>query len=378
MKKGLWSVLAAAMLWPLPLQAQTPYAMPDLELVPQRDFPKRGPEEIPFALRLIMQPIKRGMWLRLPVVDTDPNRGITGGFMPIWVLREDNGERIEQIHAPSITYNKYFGPVPTYRYYWYPESDSTLVLRGAVGKYEHEVLGEFQDYSFRGTEVDLAVRVQYNVDSGQRYFGFGPDTSKEDETNYKEDYIMYRVTAGLPWTPKNPWRVHLSDMLTADKVSDGPIGGLPSFNQTFPDAVLSGRKMVHADRLILDYDTRDHAVTTSRGAYFQAFAEYSANELGSYKDFGRYGLDGRYYHRWREDSSRVTAAQVQFEQLTGDAAFWLQPRLGGKYSLRAYGNGRYTDRGLLAANLEQRFTVYKMKMADVWTEFEVAPFAGVG
>jgi hypothetical protein len=362
-----------------PLAAQDRQAGYDIELVPGRDIPERTPgEKVPLALRLIMQPIKRGMWLRLPVIDTDPNRGITGGFMPIWVLKEKDGERIEQIHAPSITYNKYFGAIPTYRYYWYPESDSTLVLRGAVGKYEHEVLGDYQDATLLNTAVDLSLRVQYNTDSGQRFFGFGPDTEKDKETNYKEEYFMYRVTAGVPIFLQSRWRVHLSDMFTTNKLSDGPIPNLDSFTRTFPGAAHPGFKPIHADRLILDYDTRDHAVTTSQGAYLQSFAELAAKDLGSSQDFARYGLDMRYYHRWREDSSRVTAVQTQFEQVTGDAAFWLQPRLGGKYCLRAYGSGRYTERGLLTANVEQRFTLYKVKLADVWTEFELAPFAGLG
>ena len=80
-------------------------------------------------------------------------------------------------------------------------------------------------------------------------------------------------------------------------------------------------------------------------------------------DYSRYGLDGRFFRPCTEEHTIVTAAQVKFEQLVGNAPFWLQPRMGGKESLRAYGSGRYTDRGLLVANIEQRFTVYKEKMA---------------
>jgi hypothetical protein len=362
-----------------PLAAQDRRAGQDVELVPKRDLPPHSAKEkVPLVLRLIMQPVKRGMWLRLPVIDTDPNRGITGGFMPIWVLKERDGERIEQIHAPSITYNKNFGAIPTYRYYWYPESDSTLVLRGAVGKYEHEVLGEYQDASVFDTAVDLAVRTQYNTDSGQRFFGVGPDTEKSRETNYKENYFMYRLTAGIPVLNGSRWRVHVSDMFTTNRLTDGPLPNLNSFTGTFPQNVHPGRQAIHANRLILDYDTREHSITTSRGAFLQTFAELSAENLGSSQDFARYGVDARYFYRWRGDSSRVTAVQTQFEQMTGDAPFWMKPRLGGKYCLRAYGSGRYTERGLLTANVEQRFTLYKVKLADVWTEFELAPFAGMG
>jgi len=353
--------------------------LPDMEQVPGRDMPRPvAREELPAYLRWLIRPVKDGMWLRLPVIDTNPNRGVTGGLMPVFVLHEKDGDRIKQIHAPSATYNRHFGPDVTYRYYAYPQEDASLVLRGDLSKYEHEVLAQYEDASFWDTDFDFSLLGHYNVDGGQRYFGVGPDTPKNKETNYKEDYIQYRLSAGMPLRPKSPWRMHVSDMLTFDKISDGPLQGLPSFGETFPHAVFPGRRQIHTMRLILDYDTRDNPLTTSRGAYVQEFAEYSAGNFGSGRDFGRYGIDARYIHPWNESKTQATAAQLKFEQLLGNAPFWQQSRLGGKYSLRAYGDGRYTDRGLIAANIEQRMTMYKAKMAGVWTEFELAPFVGMG
>ena len=373
-------LLAALLLVLAPnLGAQSPEGIPDKELMPPRQMPPPAPkEEVPMALRVIIHPIKRGMMLSLPVVDTDPNRGVTGGLMPIWVLQEDSSDRIRQIHAPSLTYNAYFGPIGTYRYYLYPQDDSSLVVRGAIGKYEHEALAQFDDASFWGTDLDLSLRLWQNIDSGQRFFGVGPDTPSDRETNYKNDYLQYRFSVGTPIVPKSLWRAHFSDLLTGNKIENGPIPGLPGFKTTYPGLVPEGRETIHAFRFILDYDSRDHAVTTSKGAYLQTYAEYSVRDLASMEDYSRYGVDARYFHRWNGDQGRVTAAQFNYEQLLGNAPFWLLPRLGGKYALRAYGDGRYMDRGMVTANVEQRFTVYKAKMAGVSTEFELAPFAGLG
>ena len=378
--KPLFLASAAMALAPL-LHAQATNPVPELELVPSRAMPKVPPkEEVPLALRWLLHPLKRGMMLNLPVVDTDPNRGVTYGVMPIWVLREKDGDRIEQIHAPSLTYNHDFGPTPTYRYYYYPQTDAALVLRGAVAKFEHEVLVQYDDSSFKDTEIDLSLRAQWNRDAGQRFFGRGPNSSKYHETNYTEEYIQYLASVGAPITPGSHWRAHISDWFTADKISDGPLKGLPAFSATFPKSSVaaSGREGIHVLRLTVDYDTRDQALTTSRGAFLQTFAGFSAKDLGSEEDFSRYGLDARYFFPWNEEHKTVTAAQVRFEQLLGNAPFWLQSRMGGKYALRAYGDGRYTDRGILVGNVEQRITFYKAKMADVWTEFELAPFVGLG
>ena len=379
LRLSLLASVALALTAPAYSQATDP--VPDLELVPSRQMPKvPQKEEIPATLRWMLHPLKRGMMLSLPVVDTDPNRGVTYGVMPIWVIREDNGDRIEQIHAPSLTYNPDFGLTPTYRYYYYPQTDAALVLRGAVAKFEHEVLAQYDDKTFKDTSLDLSLRAQWNRDAGQRYFGRGKNSPKSHETNYTEDYIQDLASVGAPIMPQSHWHAHVSDWCTADKISDGPLPGLPAFSVTFPKSsqAASGREVIHVDRLTLDYDTRDESLTTTRGAYLQAFDEFSAKTLGSEEEFSRYGIDARYFLPWNAERTNVTAAQVRYEQLLGNAPFWLESRLGGKYALRAYGDGRYTDRGMLVGNVEQRFTFYKAKMANVWTEFEFDPFAGLG
>jgi outer membrane protein assembly factor BamA len=279
-----------------------------------------------------------------------------------------------------MTYNKDFGPTPTYRYFYYPEDDASFVTRAAVAKFEHEVMAQYDDKTFKDTTIDVSLLAQWNRDASQRYYGRGADSSRNRQTNYTEDYIQYLASVGAPIMPESHWRAHLSDWLTADKISDGPLPGLPAFSVEFPKSsqAATGREVIHVERLTLDYDTRDQALTTSRGAYLKAFDEFSIKDLGSEEEFSRYGFDGRYFLPWNEEHTVGTAAQVKFEQLLGNAPFWLESRLGGKYSLRAYGDGRYTDRGMMAANLEQRLTFYKNKMADVWTEFEFDPFIGLG
>ncbi|OGR70454.1 MAG: hypothetical protein A2X40_09190 [Elusimicrobia bacterium GWC2_65_9] len=54
------------------------------------------------------------------------------------------------------------------------------------------------------------------------------------------------------------------------------------------------------------------------------------------------------------------------------------PKLGGKYNLRAYGEGRYIDRGVATVNMEQRFNLFESRMAGVTTQFQLAPFVGAG
>ncbi|MDE2511278.1 MAG: BamA/TamA family outer membrane protein, partial [Elusimicrobia bacterium] len=352
--------------------------MPARAVVPTAAERKNDDETPPF-LRWMLAPLKRGMFVRLPIIDTDPNRGITYGVMPIVVLQGKHDDRIQQIHAPSVTYNKDFGVSPTYRYYYYPEEDASFLARVSRAKFEHEVMLEYEDHSFAGTDYDVFLRLQENADAGQRFFGIGPNTPKSMEANYKEQYWHYRWGVGVPFGPGSPWRAHISQRYQASRITNGPIPNLVSFDQTYPEQIAEHAQQTNETRINLDYDTRDHAVTTGRGAYFNAFAETSISGYMSQYDYQRYGLYARWFKPSAAGPDRVFAAQFQYEQIMGATPpFWLLPSLGGKYSLRAYGDGRYVDRGVAAVNIEERFKVFEAKTAGVVTELQVAPFAGVG
>ncbi|MDE2040151.1 MAG: BamA/TamA family outer membrane protein [Elusimicrobia bacterium] len=329
-------------------------------------------------LRWMLRPTERGMLVRLPVVDTDPNRGVTVGVMPIWVLEDSSGTRIEQIHAPSLTFNKNFGVTPTYRYYLYPEKDAALLLRGSIGKYEREAMGSYDDASFLGTEHDLALRLQYAIDADPHFYGLGPDAPLNHETNYKRDYMLARGSWGLPLFPGSGWRAHFGDRLISERVGNGPLPGLRGFTDTFPALVSVRHQQCDELQAALDYDSRDDRVTTRRGAFLKVYRDQSLRGALSSFNFARSGLDGRYFHLWQTPRQMVTALSLQFEQVLGNAPFWLLPSLGGKYSLRAYGEGRYVDRSMIALNAEQRVTFYQARVAGVSTEFELDPFVGVG
>jgi hypothetical protein len=378
-------LLAAALLClpALPASAQEEQGQPT-EMVPERKFPEQvqqAPEkdETPWILRWMIRPLKRGIWIRLPIMDTDPNRGITGGFMPIWVIQGEKDDRIREIHAPSITYNRNFKFVPTYRYYWYPQEDASLVARGSASKYESEAMGQYDDSGVLGTEYDVMLRVQYNQDAGQRFYGFGPAAQKTRESNYKENYWQYRWALGSPLFKGSKIRARLSQHYQASRIQDGPLPNLPQFRTTHPGQFSERAQQVTETRATLDWDTRDHPTTTNKGALVQLYAETSVDGFMSMYEYERYGGEARVFVPWKGDEGKVFAAMARTEQLGGESPpFWLMPRLGGKYNLRAYGEGRYVDRGVSVVNVEQRFKVFEEKMAGVTTEFQLAPFAGAG
>ncbi|HVC09516.1 MAG TPA: BamA/TamA family outer membrane protein [Elusimicrobiota bacterium] len=374
---GLAAILLVCAFSPL-WGEQMPVPSPKSQL-PEKPSKEESPWPTGTMLDFMIHPLKHGMALFLPSIATDPNSGVTYGVMPIWVLQSPETQQIQYINAPSVTYNQYFGWSPTYRLYYYPNPDSNLVLRAAWDRYEHEAFASYDDQKFLHKNIALDLLFQDNVDASRRFFGIGPGTPLSAQTNYTEDYLRTQASLGIPLGSDSFWKIYATNHFVAERTVDGPIAGLPSFQATYPGQFSSSRQNVDEWRLALAYDSRDGTITPTHGALLKLYAGYSAESMGSQYDYDRYGVDARYLHGWSNPDAGTTAVQFQCTQLLGKGVpFWALSSLGGKYSLRAYGDGRFIDNGMAALNAEERFTVYQKKMAGVQIEAQVAPFAGVG
>ena len=336
-------------------------------------------QEQPWPIRLMMAEFKHGMFVRLPVVDTDPNRGVTYGIMPIWVINDGGSDRISAIHAPSLTYNDIFKVTPTYRYYRYPTDKSAYEFRASYSMVEdREILAEMEDLDFLNKDIALHADFHYNVDGSGRFFGLGPDSARTAESNFSRKTMEYAWQVGLPIFTGSGFRFNFGHRLAGERIAPGPVDALPDLQSRFPGAAGSHWHQDGEFRLFVDYDTRDNAVTTTRGSYGKILVENSQEAWGSEFAFQRYELDLRRFYKPGPDSRFVTAGRFLFQHLVGDVPFYLKPSMGGKYTHRAYGDGRYIDHAMTSATLEERITLYKIPLAGVTTEFELAPFMGLG
>lgn len=366
----------------LPARSQVIHR-PDDSFHPPAELPdidKKALEKQPWPFRLLMQELDNGMLVRLPVLDTDPNRGVTAGVMPIWVMKDrKDAKRIRSIHAPSFTFNPIVKFTPTYRYYLYPDDRSNYEFRASWSAVrEREVIGEVEDTDFFDRGIFVHGKLQYNVDGTRRFFGMGPDSAQADETNFTRQTFQYDWRVGLPIFRESGFKFNFGHHLAGERISEGPISRLPDLTTRFPGITGSHFHQDGELQLFVDYDTRDNAVTTSQGSYAKIMVDNAQAKWGSEYAFQRYQLDLRKFHKAGADGRFVTAGRLLFEHLVGDVPFYLKPSLGGKKSHRAYGDGRYIDHAMVTASVEERLTVYKIPLAGVTTEFEVAPFFELG
>jgi hypothetical protein len=75
----------------------------------------------------------------------------------------------------------------------------------------------------------------------------------------------------------------------------------------------------------------------------------------------------------------VTALRYQLQFQRGDELpFYAQVQVGETTGLRMAGDGRFTDRGKIVVNLEERITLSRVPYLKFLREVEIAPFIDAG
>jgi outer membrane protein assembly factor BamA len=113
------------------------------------------------------------------------------------------------------------------------------------------------------------------------------------------------------------------------------------------------------------------------GHFFSLFFE-GAGHAGGDTRYERMGTDLRGYYPLRNNRF-VTGWRFEMEGENGeDVPFYEQSLLGGKDSLRGYGDARFVDRNRLSYTLEERIRFYRLNAFNVNVDFEVTPFYEAG
>jgi len=329
------------------------------------------------AAKVMTRSWNGNIFVWLPAISTDPNAGPTYGVLPVLVLADPVTHNIRQLLAPSYTYNSLFGQTGTMRYYWYPSDTSQYV---AIGSYSHHTNREakmrYENTALMDGVLYVRSEAYYDVDGSRRFFGLGPESRKSDESGYTSQDSTFRAAAGVNFFKY--WRATFGARVRRMTTEDNIIPGIPNMATQFPGTPGIDAQNTTAGEFRLLWDNRDLPITPSRGSSGEIFVEKTDGVFGSDSDFVRYGLEGKSFFLWK-NPKYVTVVHGLFEKANGsNIPFYELPSLGGRNSLRGYGEGRFIDRGRLVFNVEHRITLTTMEMMGIKTNFEVAPFFDVG
>jgi hypothetical protein len=363
-----------------PRAQSMPTKAPDMPRGPQTTKPLTESGADRFfrgAARIMTRTWGDNIFVFLPAISTDPNAGPTVGVLPVLVLADPRNKHIRHLLAPSYTYNHLFGQTGTMRYYWYPTDVSQLYLTGSLSqRTNREAKVRFINPAAFDGVFYLGSEAYYTVDASMRFYGLTPNSRESDETGYAATDSGYRLAGGVNFG--RAWRSTVGFRFRRFTTGTNVIPDTVDLKARFPEVPGVGTNNTVAYETRLLWDTRDSAVTPSRGSSGEIFAEKTAGPLGSDSDYFRYGLEGKRFFLWKSPK-HVTVVRGLFEKANGSfVPFYELPTVGGRESVRGFGDGRFYDRGRLVVNLEHRITFASLGLMGVQTNFEFAPFFDLG
>jgi len=339
--------------------------------------PTRADRFLNAAAKVMTKSWNGNIFVWLPAISTDPNTGPTMGVLPVLVLADPETHHIRHLFAPSYTYNELFGHTGTWRYYFYPTDASQLFTTASYSQHTNrEVKARYENTAARDGVLYIRAESYYAIDASNRFFGIGPQTREGDEAGYTSKDAIGRVAAGINF--EHSWRATLGARLRQFSTASTIIPHTADLTTRQPDLAGIGTHNTMAGEFRLLWDTRDSPITPSHGSSGELFTETTSPELGSDSDYIRYGLDGKRFFLWK-DPKQVTVLHGLYEWANGPfIPFYELPSLGGRDTLRGYGEGRFADRGRLVANVEHRYTFSSLNLMGIQTNFEIAPFFDIG
>lgn len=316
-------------------------------------------------------------FIPLPAFDTDPNAGETFGALPVFLFRDD-ADQVRSIIAPSLTYNDIRGFTGTFRYFSYPSAAERFELVGSYSqRIERKLDLHYRNLGLFAGRFHADIQFLHDRDAAIRFFGLGPESQKENETNMTLEVTGLYAIFGVNITPTA--RLSLGETLQRFGVQRGGVPNLPFTRDRFPDLPGVNGATVHAQRVALTYDDRDSLTAPTRGLLTSIFAEASAELLGSGSNYIKSGAEAVYFRPYAGNRV-IFVLRGLLEAFTGDPStpFQVRPSLGGDNTLRGFGDNRFFGDARALLNAETRIRAFRLRVFGVTAEFEVAPFLDVG
>jgi hypothetical protein len=192
------------------------------------------------------------------------------------------------------------------------------------------------------------------------FYGLGPTSLVEQRSNYALRDTLFRVTPGLR---RGPLTAGIGVAALDARVGRGTDKLMPPVQDVFfADSLpgLEARPTFATVEPFVEYNYADPPLAPTRGGHYRlAFSQYNDRDLERFS-FTRWDVDVRQYlplfHETRTIALRAWVASADPEG-GHDVPFYLQPTLGGAYSLRGVRTFRFRDRSALLLQAEYRWRI---------------------
>ncbi|MCX5785318.1 MAG: BamA/TamA family outer membrane protein [Elusimicrobia bacterium] len=352
------------------------------EIIKQLEPPATAYQENIFG-RLISKlsvETANGPLITLPIMESSKDTGADYGIMPIMAIRNKKNQTVKAVIAPSLDYNRNLGATFTWRYYMFPNDKRLIVMRAALSQHvEKDFLFTYYAPDFYNNRLRLHAEARDWITGKPSFYGIGPNSSKSSKANYALHQRGEEI--GLETLLIKNLYVDLTHSFYTQSISRGPLKGVPQLADTFPSYFTQAAEdndfLVH--RLSLIYDDTDHPFLPKIGTYASLSGAFSSKAFMSDYSYSLYTAEIKQYYNYKEEGRFVTAVHYLLQEQKGDTLpFYAMPQLGESTGLRMAGDGRFTDRGRLVMNIEERITLSRSPFMKFVSEVEISPFLDVG
>jgi len=197
------------------------------------------------------------------------------------------------------------------------------------------------------------------------FFGLGPDSRKEDRSNYALRDTFGRVTGGYRLGRKVGFGASVGYL--DPSTGAGTDTRMPSSTDLYPPGTVPGLNEPLPSFLVIEpyveVKTIDRPYNEMSGGWYRFnFSRYNDRDFDRFS-FDRWDLDLRQYFSFFEQSrtialrAYVTSAKADEGQ---QVPFYLQPTLGGAATLRGFRSFRFRDESALLLQGEYRWRINEL------------------
>ena len=206
-----------------------------------------------------------------------------------------------------------------------------------------------------------STNVRYSNQPARDFFGLGNDSSRDNETNFHEEYFRIRLTLmrriwGKLWMGTTALMFH--DFIGGGEGESSPDTFDPSW---FPNLFGKGEWWTNRLGGFIHYDTRDNYYNPTKGGLWK-IEYYGIDEwMGSDFSFEYWYLDIRRFIHLRKPRRDVLAMRLQAKHAEGGPIpFYELAVAGSDRTLRGYPEGRFRDRDMMCVNVDLRHKLWKI------------------
>ena len=206
----------------------------------------------------------------------------------------------------------------------------------------------------------LEVYARWRDFPQEDFYGIGPDSSEDARSNFALKDTFVRVT---PAVRRGYLTAGVNLGYLDPSIGSGTDTRMPSTDEIFGPEEVPGLDAQPAFAVIepfVEFATLDRAIDDRAGGRYRvSFTRYADGDLDQFT-FNRWDVDLRQFIPFVHDTHTLAlrAWVSSSDASEGDTVpFYLQPTLGGWYTLRGYRTFRFRDRSALLLQAEYRWRI---------------------